>query len=111
MNSLDRRAAIAAYKKRERAVGVFAFRCAPTGQVWVGQTPNLDTILNRLRFTLERGSHSVRALQEAWRAHGADAFAFEVLERIGDEETAYLLSRLLKEAALRWRERLGAGAL
>ena len=44
----DRKAAIAAYKKRKSAAGIYAVRCAPTGESWIGQTLNLETIQNRI---------------------------------------------------------------
>ena len=67
----DRKAAIAAYKKRKSAAGIYAIRCVPTGQSWVGQTLNLETIQNRIWFSLRAGGHSNRELQRAWVAHGA----------------------------------------
>src|SRR3954452_4347643 len=84
----DKKAAIAAYKKREHAAGIFAVRCAASGQAWVGQTLTLDTIQNRIWFSLRNGGHSNRDLQSVWTAHGADAFTFETLERLKDEELA-----------------------
>ncbi len=106
MKSEDKKAAIAAYKKRENAAGIFAVRCAASGQAWVGQTLNLDTVQNRIWFTLRMGSHSARDLQSAWTAHGADAFAFEPLEQLEDEESNYVRDALLKERAIHWRTML-----
>jgi hypothetical protein len=42
--TIDRKAAIAAYKDRGADAGVFAFRCTTSGKVWVGPTPTLSTI-------------------------------------------------------------------
>jgi hypothetical protein len=61
-------------------------RCAPSGQIWIGQAPDLDKVQSRLWFTLRFGNSPHRSLQEAWVAHGADGFAFEILERLKDEE-------------------------
>ena len=54
----DRKAAIAAYKKRKSAAGIYAVRCAPTGQTWIGQTLNLETIQNRIWFSLRAGGRA-----------------------------------------------------
>ena len=62
--------------------------------------PNLDTIQNRIWFSLRMGSHTNRDLQSAWAAHGADAFSFEPLEQLEDEELPYVRDTLLKERAL-----------
>ena len=99
MNRDDRKAAVAAYKERKPAAGIFAVRCAPSGQVWVGQTPNLGTIQNRIWFTLRQGTNSNRDLQSAWSAHGGENFTFEPLEQLEDEELPYVRDAVLKERA------------
>ena len=106
-----RKAAIAAYKERKSVAGIFAIRCTATSETWVGQTPDLDKIQNRIWFTLRQGGHPCRSLQAAWTAHGADSFAFEACERLEEEETAYVRDALLKERALHWRTELGAEAV
>lgn len=107
MKGEARRAAIAAYKERKAVVGVFAVRCAPAGAVWIGGTPNLDTIQNRIWFTLRMGSHTDADLQAAWRAHGADAFSYEILEEFDEDAPAYVRAVALKERTLHWRQALG----
>ena len=83
----DRKAAIAAYKERKTFAGVFVIRCKASTQAWVGQTPNLEKIQNRIWFTLRQGSHTCRTLQAAWTAHGPDSLTFEECERLEEEET------------------------
>jgi hypothetical protein len=107
----DKKAVIAAYKKRNNAAGIFAVRCAASGQAWVGQTLTLDTVQNRIWFTLRSGGHSNRELQSAWTAHGADAFTFEALEQLKDEELAYVRDALLKERAVHWRAMLNGSII
>ncbi len=107
----DRKAAIAAYKERKTVAGIFAIRCKASSHVWVGQTPNLDKIQNRIWFTLRQGSHTCRTLQAAWTTHGPDSLTFEECERLDDEETAYIRDALLKERTLHWRKELGAEAV
>jgi hypothetical protein len=77
----DRKAAIAAFKKRKTAAGVFAVRCAASGQTWVGQTLNLDTVQNRIWFSLRVGGNANPDLKSAWVAHGAGAFSSSRLKR------------------------------
>lgn len=106
MKTEDKKAAIAAYKERKSAAGIYVVRCGTSGQTWVGQTPNLDSIQNRIWFGLRMGSHSNRDLQAAWTTHGEDDFTFETLERLKDEELAYVRDTLLKERAAHWRSTL-----
>jgi hypothetical protein len=109
--SIDRKAAIAAYKERKTIAGIFVVRCAATGEVWVGQAPNLQTIPNRIWFTLRQGGHPCRSLQAAWNAHGEAGLTFGECERLEDEETDYVRNALLKERAQHWRDELKAEAI
>lgn len=111
MNSEDRKAAVAAYKKREVAAGIYAVRCVPTGAVWVGQAPDLSTIQNRLWFTLRLGNNTHRLLQDAWCAEGAEAFTFEILERLEQEDFDYLHDRRVQERLTHWAEKLRAARI
>jgi hypothetical protein len=106
--SIDRKAAIAAYKERKTIAGIYVVRCAASGQAWVGQAPNLETIQNRIWFSLRQGAHPCRSLQAAWKAHGEAGLAFGECERLEDEESAYVRNALLKERLLHWRDELKA---
>lgn len=108
MNRDDRRAAIAAYKRRVVPAGIYSIRCAATGQCWVGKAVDLNTMPNRLRFTLNRGVSPHGALQEAWRRHGAACFAFETVETLDDDLTDYMRGRALKERLDYWQAALPA---
>lgn len=106
-----RKAAMAAYRERKTVAGIFAIRCQPTGQCWVGQAPDLGTIQNRIWFSLRQGSHRQRSLQAAWHACGAEAFSFTEIERIAEETVAYARERILKERLARWCVDLKAESL
>jgi hypothetical protein len=106
-----RKAAIAAYKERKSAAGIFAVRCAPASAVWVGQTPDLDKVWNRISFSLRTGADPRRDLQAAWSAHGAAGFAFEALEKLKDESLDFALQSALDERTAFWRAKLGAAPL
>lgn len=106
--TIDRKAAIAAYKERNTIAGIYVVRCAASGQAWVGQAPNLETIRNRIWFSLRQGSHTCRSLQAAWTAHGEAGLSFGECERLEDEESDYVRSALLKERLLHWRDELKA---
>jgi len=109
--TIDRKAAIAAYKDRKTIAGIFLVRCAATSEAWVGQAPNLETIQNRIWFTLRQGGHPCRSLQAAWNAHGEAGLTFGECERLEDEDSAYVRNALLKERALHWQAELKAEAI
>ena len=111
MKTDDRKAAIAAYKKRKSIAGIFAVRCAASGQAWVGRALDLDTIQNRIWFALRQGNHSNRELQGAWAAHGEGGLSFETLERLKEDELPYVRDTLLRERLLHWRTALNGAAI
>jgi hypothetical protein len=107
----DRKAAIAAYKERKTIAGIFVIRSKASAELWVGQTPNLEKIQNRIWFTLRQGSHTCRSLQAAWTAHGPENLTFEECERLEEENSPYIRDALLKERLKHWRTHLGAEAV
>ncbi|MGN8115417.1 GIY-YIG nuclease family protein [Labrys sp. 22185] len=102
MKREDRKAAVDAYRKRKVAGGIYAVRCAETGDCWVGRAPDLSKIRNRLWFTLGQGVGLNPALQAAWNRHGEQAFTLEIVEELEDEEVAFIRERALKERLDHW---------
>ncbi|MDI3382618.1 GIY-YIG nuclease family protein [Xenophilus aerolatus] len=74
------------YKQAFPCMGIYAVRCEAAGLLRVGSSRNAEGVLNRLRFELPRGAHRDKALQQAWRTHGADAFRFEVIDRVKERD-------------------------
>ena len=111
MDRSERKAAVSAYKERKPVAGLYAIRCAATDEQWVGSAPDLSTIWTRRMFALKQGVETNKALQSAWSAHGAESFAFRILEEIDLDELTYGRERALKERVAHWREKLGAAAI
>ncbi|SDP27468.1 GIY-YIG nuclease family protein [Phyllobacterium sp. OV277] len=111
MKTENRKAATTAYKERKLIMGIYAIRCLMSGTAWIGQSTTLDTIQNRLWFTLRLGNHPCRELQQAWNDNGAENFTFEELERLDNEDLVYVRDARLKERALYWRSLLGGLAI
>lgn len=109
MTSQSRKAAVAAWKDRKPDAGIYAVTCGTS--VWVGSTPALAAIRNRLWFTLSQGGATNRAMQAAWTAHGEAAFGFEVLERVEEEDSLLARAEMLKDRAAHWRAVRGAQAV
>jgi hypothetical protein len=109
MDKTSRRQAIRDFKEKKVQPGVFAIRCTPSGETWVGAAQNLESQQTRYWFGLRNGGHINRAMQAAWTAHGETAFDFEVLEEIDDEGLTPLgRADLIKAREAHWREALGA---
>jgi len=107
----DRHEALAAYKERKVMAGIYAVRCTGADQLWLGKAPDLATIQNRLWFTLRQGSNPHRSLQEAWALHGPEAFAFEVVEIVPEEDLQFGRDRALKRRLDHWLAAWGGMAI
>ena len=107
----DRKAAIAAYKERKTVAGIFVIRSKASAERWVGQAANLEKIQNRIWFSLRQGSDPHPTLQAASKAHGADAFTFEIVEQLKDEEVDYVRNGMLSERLAHWAKALSAEAI
>jgi hypothetical protein len=112
MDKQSRRDAIRDYKERKVTRGVFAVRCAPTGQVWVAVSRNFDAQQNSLWSGLKHGGYINRDVQAAWNAHGEAGLAYEVLEVFDDEAMSPIGRADLAKARLAyWLGELGAKKL
>lgn len=98
------------FSERPPQNGVFAMRNAKTGEVWVGHSKNIDKQQNSLWTRLSGPPSSNVDVQAAWKAHGADAFSYEILERFSETDP-YVLERLRSERAEHWRAELKAGTV
>ncbi len=70
------------YKERKKPAGIFQVRNLVNGKILLGSSLNLEGPLNAHKFMLTIGSHDNAALQSDWNVHGADNFAFEILEEV-----------------------------
>ncbi len=111
MDRRERKAAIAAFKERKPAWGVYAVICTATGEAWVGQSRHVDTRRNGLWAGLRFGASPFRSLQEAWTLHGEAEFRFEELERLGDGLSELAGKDELKKRQALWAARLHAVAI
>ena len=111
MNAEDRKAAVATYKEREAASGVYAVLCTATGEAWVGCSSHVDTRRNGLWFELRLGTSRHTSLQAAWKEHGEAEFRFEELERLRPDFPKLRRSDELKRRSALWKERLKASPL
>lgn len=110
MDKNNRRQAVRDYKERKVSMGIYAVRCAASGEAWVGVSKDLDQHTNRLWFALRMAGHPNKAMQAAFQAHGQDAFRIETLEVVDVEGLeGYSLDARLKDRDAHWRAELGAG--
>lgn len=110
MDRQRRKEAIAAFKERKPAWGVFAVMCTATGEAWVGRSTHVDNHRNGLWFALRFGTSLHASLQAAWAAHDEVDFRFEELDRLRDGFPDARADELKARQAL-WCARLQASPL
>lgn len=111
VDNLRRKELLQQYAERKPSVGVFAVKCAATGEAWIAWSRSLDKRKNGIWFELRAGGgHGVTEIYPSWKAHGEDAFSYEVLEELA-EDNPHRLEILLEERAGYWRTKLNAGTL
>ena len=71
-----------AYKNRRPDMGEVELRCIATGERFLGTTRDAAKELNSLQAKLNGGGHPNRPLQQLWNEHGANGFAFNVVDTL-----------------------------
>jgi len=107
----EKKEAISKFKERKTPLGIYAVRCASTGEVWVGASRNLDASRNSVMFSLRLGLHREPSLQREWNAHGESAFSYEILEKLDEDVIPMAIKDLLAEKKKHWLSRLNAHGL
>lgn len=88
-------------------MGVFIVRDRSSDVHHIGMSRDLPSMLNRVRFQLEMGSHPDRALQQAWSRTGGEPFEIAVLDTIEpNEDPGYDPTDDLTELLAMWEERI-----
>jgi hypothetical protein len=105
---VDKREARRDYKAKKTPKGIFAIRCQPTGDVWVGASTHLDSQVNHVWFELRAGLHRNKEIQSVWNSQGEAALTYEILETLDDDVAPLLLKDLLAERQEHWRGALKA---
>jgi hypothetical protein len=108
---VNRREAKKEFRERKTPKGIFAIRCAASGQVWVGRSRHLNTAQNGIWFALRTGAHLHKGLQAAWNAHGEAAFAYEIAEEFDEDLSPLLLNDMFREREKHWAKEWGASTV
>lgn len=96
-----------AYRERDREMGVYLIRNTVSGKCFVGVSVDIPARFNRHRMNLKFGTEDQQELQRDWLEHGAEAFAFEVAERLEPlDEPGYDPREDLNTLKALWLERV-----
>ena len=87
----------ASYKEKKFKAGIYQIKNLVNKKLFIGESKDLESIWNRIKFQLNMGSHRVSELQKEWKEFGESNFVYEILEEI-KEEKGLDMSRELKAA-------------
>ncbi|MBM7588141.1 excinuclease UvrABC nuclease subunit [Bacillus pakistanensis] len=94
------------YKEVPIKAGIYQIKNSKNEKIFIGSTRNFKT-LNGVKFSLEAGTHSNKALQEEWSQFGKDAFSIDVIETLKKKDDPYFNEKeALSELENKWLEHL-----
>ncbi len=94
------------YKEMKKEGGVYQIRNIRNGKILILSTPDFKT-MNGRRFELEMGSYRCTMLQKEWNDFGQEAFVFEILETLDEEEKGIFDKKdALKKLEEKWLKKL-----
>ncbi|MGF7049445.1 hypothetical protein J2T13_003956 [Paenibacillus sp. DS2015] len=91
MDHQRRKELVTEYQQRPRHLGIYQIHNVINGKKWINSSSNLYGALNKEKFLLNMGMHSVLELQKEWKEYGEDAFKLEILDEIKLEEGESLM--------------------
>lgn len=90
------------YKQQSKRIGAFQIRNLVNQKVFIRTNRDVDSMINRYKFTLNHGVEDNKELQADWNEYGSEQFAFEILELIKDEgQTTQEINKQLEEMEAR----------
>jgi len=97
------------YKQRKTDMGIMIIRSNFDRKCFLEATQDLQSRLNRARFSLDYGGFFNKELQKVWKEHGAEAFTIEVLEKLPydkEDEAKTDYSEDLQLMQMIWEDKL-----
>lgn len=91
-----------AYKEMKIPAGVYKITNSVNGKIFVGSSMNLNGARNRLAF----GVNKYKEFEKDIIKYGKDAFVFEVLEELADNEQCFDPKRELEKLEEKWLDKL-----
>lgn len=69
-------------------IGVYGILCLKNGQMYIGQSRNIEKRWSNHQYKLRRNEHYAERLQKAWNRYGKDMFRLIIIEET-EEARAY----------------------
>ena len=80
-NAINKKELKEQYKQIKHDMGVFMFKCLPSGKVYLGCGQNIKAELNSLKLQLDIGQYYLNSnLQNEWKKYGENSFEISIVE-------------------------------
>lgn len=70
------------YKNRKIIGGVYKITNSKSNSYWIGNSVDIDKIINRFNFAKSTNTYFSLEMQKKWDKYGANTFNIEILERL-----------------------------
>jgi len=103
----------AAYRERKVVGGIYAIKNAVNGKIFLAGTTDMNGMKNRFAFSRQTGGCFNLKLKKDWDEFGKEAFTFEVLEELDQNElqTAKEFKADIKTLEEMWLEKFDSAIL
>ncbi len=75
-----------AYKQMKFQMGVFILKNTVNNKVFIDNSLDIPSKLNRHKIELKFGNHRNKSLQNEWDTYGPDNFTFKVIHTLKEKE-------------------------
>ncbi len=80
MDKQSRKEMVSEYLNTKTEMGLYCYKCIPTGKCYIGTTQNTKAMLNGGTFRLNAGNHKCKNLQKDWNEYKEENFEVSILE-------------------------------
>ncbi|QHW34747.1 GIY-YIG nuclease family protein [Paenibacillus rhizovicinus] len=105
MDKNKRKELLEAYKQVKTYMGIIQITNRTNGKIYVDAYPNLKNKWTSIQAQLNMGRFPNAGLQQEWKTHGPDAFAYEVLDQKEADDIADIKWEM-KMLEKKWMEKL-----
>jgi group I intron endonuclease len=104
---IDKKKLLKEYKQTVQPMGIFQIRNLQNGKIFIGNSTNLNAVMNRFKFDPEMSCNVVSQLKKEFSQYGADNFVLEIIDRLEPKkEPDYNYREDLAELEQMWIDKL-----
>ena len=75
--------------------GIYKITNISNDKVYIGQAVNIKARFSKHKWALRNNKHHSILLQRSWNKHGEEAFKFEIIEYVDDQDIYNLVNKYI----------------